>query len=55
MKYKAILKNAKGEIESTLTCNTKKLALEICTKWQLKHEYDFWETEIEEVIETTED
>ena len=51
MKYRAILRNGKDEIVKTLTCNTKKSALEICTKWQLEHEYDFWETEIEEIDE----
>ena len=51
MKYKAMLKNLRGEVEREQIFSSRKDAEEACQRWQLTHEYDFWETEIEEVDE----
>lgn len=47
--YKVLLLNSKGEIEDYRFCETYELAVRQCNEWQLQHENDFWETEIEGV------
>lgn len=48
MIYNAILLNVRDEIVETRKFHSRQRAIEQCHMWQLQHEYDFYDTEIQE-------